>query len=66
MGKTKHLGIPIEPELYRKLMSLAQFNGNSVNKEVIRKYIFLQKKAPDHSGALFLSILFCSCLPPHA
>ena len=32
----KHLGIPIEPELYRKLMSLAQFNGNSVNKEVIR------------------------------
>ena len=36
MGKNKHLGIPIEPQLYRKLMSLAQFNGNSVNKEVIR------------------------------
>ena len=36
MGKTKHLGIPIDPELYRKLTSLAEFNGNSVNKEVIR------------------------------
>ncbi len=36
MEKNKHLGLRIDDETHKKLKSLAEFNGRSINSEVIQ------------------------------
>ena len=35
MEKDKHLGLRIDPETHRKLKSLAEYEGRSINREVL-------------------------------
>lgn len=35
MNQNKHLGLRIDSELHEKLTSLAEFDGRSINKEII-------------------------------
>lgn len=35
MDKDKHLGLRINSETYQKLKSLAEFNGRSINGEIL-------------------------------
>ena len=54
MEKEKHLGLRIDAETHKKLKSLAEFEGRSINGEVlylIRQDSHLKKKISMNSAA---------------
>lgn len=53
MEKDKHLGLRIDSETHRKLKSLSEYNGRSMNGEVlylIRQAILKHEKETNKTG----------------
>lgn len=52
-------------KIYQNGVKMQHIRG-ACNMKCNTETALKKQKAPDYSGALFLSILFCPCLPPHA